>query len=135
MPIVEFSEDDLKRGVIVTPAWYRMLIVEVGEKLSKDQGSTNYPVEGRIIKNAEDGSTAFAGVPITWNFNSKAMGFSRGFLSALGVAVEAHKRYDLAAAKGMEIEVFVENGTYEGRLVNRVEHKYRKVGAGGESPE
>lgn len=131
MPLVQFSEDDMKRGVIVQPAWYRMLILEVGEKPSKDGGSTNYPVEGKIIVNAENGSTDFAGVPITWNFNSKAMGFSRGFLEALGVTVEPNKRYDLAAAKGMEIEVFVENGTYEGRLVNRVEHKYRKVGAAG----
>lgn len=130
MPIVEFSDDDLKRGVIVTPAWYRMLIVEVGEKPSKDGGSTNYPVEGRIVRNAETGDETFAGVPITWNFNSKAMGFSKGFLQALGVDVEARKRYDLAAAKGMEIEVFVENGTYENRLVNRVEHKYRRLGAG-----
>lgn len=127
MPIVEFSEDDLKRGIIVQPAWYRMLIMEVGEKPSKDGGSTNYPVEGKIVKNAENGDLTFQGVLITWMFNSKAMGFSRGFLEALGVSVEARKRYDLANAKGMEIEVFVENDTYEGRLVNRVNHKYRKL--------
>lgn len=127
MPIVEFSEDDLKRGIVVTPAWYRMLILDVGEKPSKDGGSTNYPVEGKIVRNAETGDTTFQGVIITWNFNSKAMGFSRGFLEALGVSVEARKRYDLANAKGMEIEVFVENDTYEGRIINRVNHKYRKL--------
>lgn len=129
MPIVSFSADDLKRGTVVTPAWYLMVIQDIGEKPSSDGGSTNYPVEGKIIKNAENGDESFAGVPITWNFNSKAMGFSKGFLEALGVNVEADKRYELASAKGEQIEVFVENDTYQGRLVNRVNHKYRKVGA------
>ena len=83
MPIVKYSADDLKRGVVVSPGWYLMEILGVGEAPSKDGGSTNYPVEGRVIKNAESESEEYAGVPITWNFNSKAMGFSRGFLQAL----------------------------------------------------
>lgn len=130
MPIVEFSKRDLKMGTVVEPAWYVMKIIQVGEAPSKDGGSTNYPVEGEIIKNADTGSEDFAEVPINWNFNSKAMGFARGFLEALGVSLEASKRYDLAAAAGEIIEVYVENGQYNGRTVNRVEHKYRKVGAG-----
>lgn len=130
MPIVSFSADDMKRGTILTPGWYLMDILDVGEGPSKDGGSTNYPVDGRVVKNAETGSEEFKGVPITWMFNSKALGFSKGFLMALGVDLEADKRYDLANAKGMQIEVFVENDTYQGRLVNRVNHNYRKVGAG-----
>lgn len=129
MPIVKYSADDLKRGVVVSPGWYLMEILGVGEAPSKDGGSTNYPVEGRVIKNAESESEEYAGVPITWNFNSKAMGFSRGFLQALGVDIEADKAYELANAKGSQIEVFVENDTYQNRLVNRVNHNYRKVGA------
>ncbi len=129
MPVVSFSADDMKRGTIVTPGWYLMEILEVGEKPSKDGGSTNYPVEARVIKNAESNSEEFSGVPITWMFNSKAMGFSKGFLMALGVNLEADKRYDLAHAKGEKIEVFIEHDTYQGRLVNRINHNYRKVGA------
>jgi hypothetical protein len=130
MPVVEFSDRDLKMGKIVEPAWYVMKIISVGEAPSKDGGSTNFPVEGEIIKNADTGSEDFAGVPINWNFNSKAIGFARGFLEVLGVNLESGKRYDLAAAAGETIEVYVENGQYNGRTVNRVEHKYRKVGAG-----
>jgi hypothetical protein len=125
MPIVTFGERDLLRGRVVEPAWYLMKIEAVGEAPSKDGGSTNYPVEGTIIKNAETGDEKFAGVPIEWNFNSKAMGFSRGFLESLGVTLEAGKRYDLAAAAGELIEVYVENDTWQGRTVNRVNHKYR----------
>lgn len=125
MPAISFSATDLLRGKIVEPAWYLMKIESVGEEPSKDAKSTNYPVEGVIIKNADTGDDKFAGVPVQWNFNSKALGFSRGFLESLGVTLEVDKRYDLAAAAGELIEVFVENGTYNGRTVNRVEHKYR----------
>ena len=125
MPIVTFSARDVLKGKIVTPAWYRMRIEQVGEKPSNDGGSTNYPVEGTIIRNADDGSTDFQGVPIDWNFNSKAIGFAIGFLTALGVDVKPNERIELGASAGKEIDVFVENDTYQNRLVNRVNHKYR----------
>lgn len=126
MPTVEYGQRDLLRGKVVDPAWYRMRIESVGEALSKDQGSTNYPVEGTILFNGDTGSTQFQGVPIDWNFNSKAIGFSIGFLAAFGIEAVVGKRYDLSNAAGKILDVFVENGTYNGRVVNRVEHKYRK---------
>lgn len=125
MPIIGFTDRDLLRGKVVTPAWYRLKIDAVGEKPSADGGSTNYPVEATVIKNADDGTTEFAGVPIDWNFNSKAIGFAVGFLQSLGVEVQAGKRYDLSAAAGKELDVYVENDTYQGRIMNRVNHKYR----------
>jgi hypothetical protein len=127
MPMIEITERDILRGKIVTPGWYRVRVDTVGEAPAKDQTkgpSTNYPVEGTIIKNADDGSTEFAGVPLDWNFNSKATGFTIPFLSAFGVEVKPG-RVDLKAAEGRELDVFVENDTYNNRLVNRVNHKYR----------
>jgi hypothetical protein len=123
--MLDFSDRDLLRGKIVTPAWYLVRIDAVGEKPSKDGGSTNYPVEGVIIKDADSGSEEFANVPLDWNFNSKAKGFAVGYFAAFGVTPESGKRYDLSATAGKFLEVFVENGLYEGRTVNRVEHKYR----------
>lgn len=125
MPTINFQEKDLLRGKIVQPAWYRVRIDAVGEKLSKNGESTNYPVEATILRNADDGDESFAGVPLDWMFNSKAIGFAVGFLSALGIDVKSGARYDLNATAGKEIEVFVENDLYEGRTVNRVNHKYR----------
>jgi len=127
MPIISFSDRDMNRGKVVEPAWYVMNIISVGEAPSKDGGSTNYPVEGSIVKNADNGSEEYAGVPIDWNFNSKAIGFAVGFLSAFGVDVKAGARFDLANAAGKQIEVFVENGEWQGRIVNRVNHKYRAL--------
>jgi hypothetical protein len=127
MPIVSFGERDLLRGKVVEPAWYVVTINNVGEAPSKDGGSTNYPVEGTIVKNADNGSEDFAGVPLDWNFNSKAIGFAVGFLQAFGVDIKAGARFDLANAAGKQVEIFVENDTWQGRMVNRVNHKYRPL--------
>ena len=127
MPMVEFSERDLLRGKIVEPAWYVMNIESIGEAPSKDGGSVNYPVEGTVVKNDDTGDETFAGTPITWNFNSKAMGFSIGFLKCLGVDVQPGKRYDIGGAAGKQVVVFVENAEWEGRTINRVNHKYRPM--------
>lgn len=133
MPIVSFGERDILRGKVVTPAWYVVRIEQIGEAQSKDGGSTNYPVEGTVVRNADNGADEFAGVPLDWNFNSKAIGFAVGFLAAFGVDVKAGQRFELSSAAGKEVEVFVENDTWQGRIVNRVNHKYRAVGAGGQS--
>lgn len=127
MPTVSFSNRDLLRGKVIIPDWYRVKIESVGEQPSKDGGSTNYPVEGTVIRNAETGDETFAGMPIDWMFNSKAMGFARGFLEALGVSLEADRRYELGQAAGEVIDIFIENDTWQGRTINRVNHKYRKA--------
>jgi len=130
MAIVQFSGRDLLRHTVVTPAWYRVRIDAVGEGPAKDQSkgpSTNYPVEATILFEGDTGDTQFASVPVDWNFNSKAIGFAVGFLLAFGVKVEAGKRFDLKSAEGKEVDVFVENDTYQNRTVNRVNHKYREI--------
>jgi hypothetical protein len=128
LAVVSFSDRDLLRGKVVIPAWYRIKIETVGEAPAKasDKGpSTNYPVEGTILFNGDTGDTQFKGVPIDWNFNSKAIGFAVGFLGAFGVEVKAGTRFDLKSAEGRELDVYIENGEWQGRIVNRVNHKYR----------
>jgi hypothetical protein len=130
MAVVQFSERDILRGTIIEPAWYRVRIDTVGESAAADKGkgaSTNYPVEGTILFNGDNGDIKFKNCPIDWNFNSKAVGFAVGFLKAFGVEVAAGQRFDLKSAEGREIDVYVENGTYNNRIVNRVEHKYRPI--------
>lgn len=127
MPMIQFQQKDLLRGKIVTPAWYRVKILATGEKPSKDGGSTNYPVEGIIVCNADDGTTDFAGVPLDWNFNSKAIGFAVGFFAAFGMDAEAGKRYELNGTVDKELEIFVENDMYNGNPINRINHKYREL--------
>jgi len=128
MAFIQFSERDLMRGKIVEPAWYRVKIESVGEapaKQSEKGPSTNYPVEATIMFNGDNGDTSYQGVPIDWNFNSKAVGFAVGFLAAFGVEVKSGTRFDLKSAEGREVDVYVENDVYQNRQVNRVNHKYR----------
>lgn len=128
MPVISFSDRDLLRGKVITPAWYRVKIDSVGEapaKASEKGPSTNYPVEATILFNGDTGDTEFAGTPVDWNFNSKAIGFAVGYLQAFGVEVKAGTRFDLKSSEGRELDVYVENDTYQNRLVNRVNHKYR----------
>lgn len=134
MPIIEFSYEDQQRGRIVTPAFYRVEIQTVGEWLpSRNGDSNNCQLQGTIIKNADNGSTEFAGVPTPyWGFNDKpsARGFIEGFLRALNAYEEItepgkKKRFELKSAEGKTLDVFIGNDTYEGRIVNRIDHKYR----------
>jgi len=133
MPIVELSESDYLRNKIVVPAWYVVKVDRVLQKPSKGDNpetSTIWPIEGTIIRNAENGSVEFAGVPTPagWNFNDnpRARGFIIGFLRSIGVEGEP-KRIELAAAEGKELEVMITNDTFEGRVVNRINHQYRPV--------
>lgn len=139
--IFEFSKEDLLQGKIVTPGWYRVLITRVGQKPSTSQNPDTknvFPIEGKILRNADNGSEEFAGVPTppSWNFNDNpnAKGFVLGFAKSLGfdmTSVEKGEteraRFTLKAAEGREVEVFIENDTYEGRVVNRINHKYRPL--------
>jgi len=127
MTMLSFSERDLKRGTVVEPAWYRVRIEDVGEKLAKNGQSTNYEMDATIIMNADNGSTTFKDVPVSWMFNSKAPGFAKGFFQAFGVELKADTRYDLKASIGREVEMFIGNKLYEGRTVNEFNHQYRPV--------
>lgn len=126
MPIIQFSKRDLLRSTVVVPAWYRCKIENVGEKLANDGGSTNYPVEATIIRNADNGDEKFKDVPLDWNFNSKALGFIAPFIEALGETPAENKRFELGEAKGAEIDIFVGNKVYNGRTLNDPGLGYRK---------
>ena len=126
--MIEFTQRDILRGKIVEPAWYRVKIESIEKKLSAAGDSTNFVMEGTIIKNADNGDTKFAGVPTPagWNFNTKAVGFMVGYFEAFGVEVAAGSRFDEMQTVGKELDVYIENGTWENRVVNRINHKYRK---------
>jgi hypothetical protein len=130
MTMVSFSDSDLLRNKIVEPAWY-VLDIQAHRTWSptKDGQSNNCHFECVIIKNADNGADDFAAVPIELQFNDKpkAKGFIEGFLRGLGVDIQANARYSLESAVGKKIEAFIENDTYNGRIINRCNHKYRQL--------
>lgn len=129
MPMIELTAKDVRRGTLIATGWYIVRVDEIGEGTpSANGGSINYLVDGTIMANAENPSDeTFKDFPTPyWNFNSKAMGFVVGFLKALKVDVQPG-RIELGAAKGKALKVFIEQGEYNGRINNRIEHKYAPV--------
>jgi hypothetical protein len=125
--IIEFSDSDFLQSKVVEPAWYRVLIEKVEDKLSKDGKSTNTWLSGKILFNADTGDKTNAGVPspFPWLFNSKAAWSAVGFAQAMGMEAAPGKRFDFNACQGREIDMFIENDFYEGILKNVTKHKYR----------
>jgi hypothetical protein len=129
MPVITITQRDILRGKVVEPAWYRVHIDSAGEKTAKSGQSQFYPMEGTILFNADNGSKEFAGVPTPqgWGFSELAMGFAVGFLESCGAEVGPNGgRFELGDSEGKEVDIFIENGTYEGRTVNKINHKYRR---------
>lgn len=129
MGFIEISNRDLLIGKVVPPAWYRVRVEDVSESLASSGTSTNHTIDATILNNADNGSTKdIEGTPVRWMFNSKAAGFVAPFLAAIqNVKLDdiTPGRYDLDAAKGLEVEVFIANKTYNNRLMNDVQHQYR----------
>ncbi len=128
MALIQISASDLKRGIIVEPAWYRVKVDEVLQKTSAKGTSQNYMMKGTIIRNADTGDTKFAGVPTPegWLFNEKAISFAIPFLKACGANIsDEGGRFELEDSIGKEIDIFIANGTWEGRTVNKINHEYR----------
>lgn len=133
--IIQFSKKDILGGKVYEPAWYRVRINDVtaAPSANVEKPSTNITMVAEILFNAENGDQKYAEHPLNnWMFNTRAMGFAKGFFMALGVPEEditENTRFDFKNAIGKEIEVYIENELYQGRMVNRVNHKYRAVKA------
>lgn len=126
--MIEFSQREILRGKIVEPAWYRVSIDDYEKKMAAKGDSTNHIYEATIVQNSDNGDTKFVGVPLQFQFNSKAIGFMLPFFNAMlpeGEEVQAGSRFQEDAAKGKTIDVLVKNEEYDGRLINKV-RDYRK---------
>lgn len=134
--IIEFSESDLLQSVVLPPAWYRVTIDEVDDRISSGGDSTNTWLKGKVLFNADTGATSYmegevekpiAGVPtpFPWLFNSKGAFAVVGFAAAFGMEVKPGARFNLAAVKGKQVDMFIENEVYNGVLKNKASGKYR----------
>ena len=135
--LVEWKDKDLKRGTILTPHWYHLKIEGYTEKLAQNQQSTNGLVEFVVVSNVDTGDTEeCSGVPVFYNFNSKAPSFMADFARALAEsddeapAVGGRFQMTEASLVGKELEAFIGNRTQEnGQVQNDVTNMFRKVGA------
>lgn len=126
MARLTITDRDIKMGQPIEPAWYKVLIEDVEESLSKDQQSTNWVLKAKVLNNADTGDEKFKDMPVPrWAFNSKAAGFVIPLLTSLGFEVKPGMEIDFNGLKGQTPIIFIENGLYEGRTVNQFNNKYR----------
>jgi hypothetical protein len=128
--VFSLSKKDVMGGKLYPPSWYRVKIgpLEIAPSKNVEKPSMNITFQSTILFDAETGDTTYAEHPITIMFNSRALGFTKGFLQALGIPEEditEDKKFDFKVAVDKELDVMIENDTYDGRPVNRVNHKYR----------
>jgi hypothetical protein len=136
-PIIDFENEDFLRGTVVEPGWYVIMFGPFTEELTKDGKSTNYLFrDSKIVCHADSGDTKFTDVPIKISFSAKKE--AKGFILGLFAAVQGFnsveelqqsgaKRIELEALSGTKIEALVENHMWEGRMSNRINHKYRPL--------
>lgn len=124
---IEFTENDLKSGVIVEPAWYVVQVDDVEDRISTKGDSTNSWFKGHIIKNADNGDTKFADTPtpFLWIFSSKGAFTMVPFCAALGIELKPGMALDTAAFKNKIVEMYIGNEVWEGKLQNKVMGQYR----------
>lgn len=127
--IIEPKREDIVGSTVVEPAWYEVEVTSVEDKMSKDNTSTNSWLKGKIVKNADNGDTKYAGVPtpFLWMINSKGIFASVALFKSIGVDMEDGKRYDTQAFSGRRLEAFIGNELYNGAMQNKMMGQYRMV--------
>jgi hypothetical protein len=116
MAVLNYSKEDLLRGKLVDPGWYRSKVKSVEEKPSSTDSSQNWNVEFLII------GTAFEGVPVKRTFNEKAPGFAVDFLMQFGWKPDANGgSLDLHKTEGKTVKIHIINDNYQNRMTNKID--------------
>ena len=112
----KITPEDMKRGTVLAPGWYPVVINDVHDEPAGTDGSTN-----TIVEMSTTGEK-FPGVPLKRYFNEKSPSFAIDYIQAVGGTLgEAGGEFNLEAGKGRKCEVYVANEMYKGRMQNRVE--------------
>lgn len=115
---VILTPDDLKKGDLVDPGWYRLLITKYEEDEVKGSAakpsdkSTNAFFYFKIIEHKND---KFNGVEIRKMYNEKALGFGKTLWAALEFPFEEGVGYKISSdlmrqTEGSIVEGYVQRG-------------------------
>ena len=119
--MLNISDKDIKRSTIIPAGtWVRAKVTEYEQAAANTDGSALYKYEATITGGEYDG------VPVNFNFSEKAPGFAIPFLKAMGADIKAGA-YDMSKPKGMDVDLFIKNKLWEGRMRNEVAD-YAKAG-------
>lgn len=119
---VILTPDDLKKGDLVNPGWYRLIISKYEEEIVKgstakpSDGSTNAYLFFKIMESKKLNTKAEAvGVEIRKMYNEKALGYGKTLWAALEFPFEEGVGYRISdtllrQAEGSIVEGYVQRG-------------------------
>ena len=118
--MINVSDKDIKRSTQVTPGWQRIRVDSHYEDAAKSDGSKLDKFDLVIVGGDYDG------VPLGFQISEKAPGFAIPFLKACGAPIgekgsplEKGGTVDPKKCVGLEIECYVKNELYDGRMLNK----------------
>ena len=118
------TREDMLRGKVLEPGWYKAVISKVSQEPASTDGSTNTIIDFTVTEGQ------FKDTPLKRYFSEKAPGFIVPFLVACGAPVgEAGGTFDIEKCKGKVIMIYVANDMYNNRPTNKVED-FRPVSGG-----
>jgi hypothetical protein len=114
---ITLTEQDVKRGTLLEPAWYLCEIIDYSEKESREDKSMNYIVDLKVV----DNNPEVNGVPIRRYFNEKRNDLSKPFIECfISGKAEVGKSYELSRDLiGKQLNVLVARGNWnQGKASN-----------------
>lgn len=113
----QFSQGDLDRTKPMVPGWYPAKVSKIEKKPAKD-GSMNANVHFAFTGSDATGRTRFK----SFNEKDNAKVFAIPFFKACnnGKDLAPGQSYNIFATEGKELEVYVKNREYEGRIIDEI---------------
>lgn len=118
MPVLNLTPSDIKRGKLVKPGWYEVLITKLEVKpSSKGDGSDVYWIHLTIQ------SGDYKDVPLIDFISEKAAGTAIPLLTACGAEIneETGASIDLDSIVGKKVMAKIEPGDVKGKTQNQVQ--------------
>lgn len=123
MPLFfQVTREDMLRGKILDPGWYKAKVTKVSQDPSNAGDSTNTWVNFTILGGPEQKDKSNpAETPVRRCFSEKAPGFIVPFLAACGAQVGQNGgNFDIEKSVNKEMLIYVGNKMYENKPQNDV---------------
>jgi hypothetical protein len=117
------TREDMLRGKILDPGWYKVRVSKATQEPSSAGDSTNTWIHFTVLGGPEQkDKSKIVETPLRRCFSEKAPGFIVPYLVACGAKVnEDGGEFDVEKSVGKELMVYVKTGMYENKPQNNVE--------------
>lgn len=127
--LLRFTDKDIQASKLPDAGWYLVLIEKADDRAASKGDSVNTWLSGKIIKNDDTGSLAFAGfpTPFPWLINSKMPQFAVPLMNAaFGEDVKEGEGRETSALAGRKVVMFIGHTMFKSKLKTTETGQYRR---------